>query len=94
MPRGIPRNQSTTHRIVHRLKIARGHLSKVIKMVEEDAYCIDVILQSKAVQASLREADNLLLENHLKKCVADAMKKGKKDEAITEVMNVFKRSNP
>ncbi len=84
--------KDTRERIIHRLKIARGHLDKVINMVEEDAYCIDVIMQSKAVQAAIKEADNLLLENHLKKCVADAMKKSKKDEAITEVMNVFKKS--
>ena len=86
------RPKDTRERILHRLKIARGHLDKVINMVSEDAYCIDVILQSKAVQAGIKEADNLLLENHLKKCVADAMKKGKKDEAIAEVMNVFKKS--
>lgn len=87
------RPKDLRERILHRLKIARGHLNKVIKMVEEDAYCIDVILQSKAVQAGIKEADNLLLENHLKKCVAEAIKKGKKDEAIAEVMNIFKRSN-
>ena len=86
------RPKDTRERILHRLKIARGHLDKVISMVSEDAYCIDVIFQSKAVQAGIKEADNLLLENHLKKCVADAMKKGKKDEAIAEVMNVFKKS--
>ena len=87
------RPKDVRERILHRLKISRGHLDKVIKMVEEDTYCIDVIMQSKAVQAGLKEADHLLLENHLKKCVTDAMKQGKKDEAISEVMNVFKRSN-
>ncbi len=87
------RPKDVRERILHRLKISRGHLDKVIKMVEEDTYCIDVIMQSKAVQAGLKEADHLLLENHLKKCVTDAMKQGKKDEAISEVMNVFKKSN-
>jgi len=86
------RPKDTKERILHRLKIARGHLAKVITMVEKDAYCIDVIMQSKAVQAGIKEADHLLLENHLQSCVADAMKKGKKDEAIAEVMNVFKKS--
>ncbi len=80
-------------RMLHRLKIARGHLDKVITMVEKGEYCIDIILQSKAVQAGIKEVDHLLLENHLKKCVEDAMKLGKKDEAIAEVMNVFKKSS-
>jgi len=87
------RPKDTKEQILHRLKIARGHLDKVIQMVDGEAYCIDVLLQSKAVQAGIKEADNLLLENHLKKCVVDAIKQGKNDEAITEVMNVFKRSS-
>lgn len=93
MPRGIPRNQTTQRNVLHRLKISRGHLDKVIAMVEEDTYCIDVLLQSKAVQSGLKEADNLLLKNHLQKCVTDSIKEGKSEEAIAEVMNVFKRSS-
>jgi CsoR family transcriptional regulator, copper-sensing transcriptional repressor len=80
-------------RVQHRLKIVRGHLEKVIKMVEEDAYCIDVIHQSQAVQNALKEVDDLVLENHLVHCAADAIKKGNSKEAITEVMNVFRRKN-
>lgn len=90
MPRGIPRNHSAERRILHRFKIAHGHLNKVIKMVEDGEYCIDVIHQSRAVQKALKEADNLILENHLKTCVADAIKKGDR-RVISEVMNVFKK---
>jgi CsoR family transcriptional regulator, copper-sensing transcriptional repressor len=77
--------------ILHRLKIAQGHLKKIISMVEEDCYCIDVLHQSQAVQKAIKEADNLLLEKHLKTCASDAIARGKKDEAISEVMEVFKR---
>mgnify|MGYP001619439968 CR=1 FL=1 len=93
MPKGISRNQSTSHRIAHRLKIARGHLDKVIKMVEEGVYCIDVIHQSQAVQNALKETDNLMLKNHLQTCAADAIGNGRKDEAINEVMQIFKRKS-
>jgi len=85
------RPKDTQERILHRLKIARGHLNKVIKMVEEDSYCIDVLHQSQAIQKALKETDNLMLENHLKTCAADAIGKGKKDEAVAEVMQVFKK---
>ncbi len=85
------RPKDTQERILHRLKIARGHLNKVIKMVEEDCYCIDVLHQSQAIQKALKETDNLMLENHLKTCAADAIGKGKKDEAVAEVMQVFKK---
>ena len=85
------RPKDTEERILHRLKIARGHLDKVIKMVEADEYCIDVMHQIQAIESGLTETGNLLLENHLKECVADAMSKGRKDEAISEIMQVFKK---
>ena len=85
------RPKDTQERIIHRLKIAQGHLKKVIKMVEEDSYCIDVLHQSQAIQKALKEIDNLMLENHLKTCAIDAIGKGRKDEAISEVMQVFKK---
>jgi len=85
------RPKDTQERIVHRLKIAQGHLKKVIKMVEDNEYCIDVLHQSQAVQKALKETDNVMLENHLKTCALDAIGKGKKDQAIDEVMQVFKK---
>lgn len=85
------RPKNTQERILHRLKIARGHLGKIIKMVEEDCYCIDVLHQSQAVQKALKEADNVMLENHLKTCASDAIGKGKKEEAVSEIMQVFRK---
>lgn len=93
MPKGIPRNQSTQSRILHRLKIARGHLDLVIRMIEEDAYCIDIIHQSQAVQAALRESDDVLLKNHLETCVAHSMRHGKPHEVIDEVMKVLQKQH-
>lgn len=85
------RPKNTEERITHRLKIAKGHLEKIIQMVEDDTYCIDVMHQLKAVESGLKETGNLLLENHLKSCVADSISKGHKDEAIDEIMQVFKK---
>lgn len=85
------RPKDTQERILHRLKIAKGHLEKVIKMVGDDEYCIDVLHQIQAVEGGLKETGNVLLENHLSTCVSDAISKGKKNEAIAEVMEVFKR---
>lgn len=87
------RPKHTRERILHRLKISKGHLEKVIKMIEEDKYCIDVLHQSQAVQAALKETDRVVLENHLRTCVADSIKSGNQEEAIKEVMEVFKKKN-
>lgn len=82
---------NTNKNVVHRLKIAKGHLEKVITMVEKGEYCIDVIHQSQAVQSALRKTDRVILDNHLKTCVADAIGKGRKEEVITEVMKVVEK---
>ena len=62
-------------------------------MLESGEYCIDVLTQSQAVQAQLREVDVIVLEKHLSECVADAMSQGKKAEAVEEVVKVFRRAN-
>ena len=87
------RPKDTKERILHRLKIAQGHLKKVIDMVDSDEYCIDVIHQTQAIQHALKEVDSVILENHLKGCVADSIRSGKQDEAVAEVMNIFKKSH-
>jgi DNA-binding FrmR family transcriptional regulator len=79
-------------RIVHRLKIARGHLSKVIDMMESDEYCVDVIHQSQAVQKALKEADFLMLEHHMNTCVVDHIKNGETKISIEEVMKVVRKA--
>jgi DNA-binding FrmR family transcriptional regulator len=61
-------------------------------MVEKDEYCINVLHQSQAVQKALKGTDNVILENHLKTCASDAIRNGKQEEAIGEVMEVFKRT--
>ena len=83
--------KNTKERIAHRLKIVNGNLKKVQDMVENDEYCIDIIHQSQAIQSALKEIDNLILEGHLNSCVVEAITQGRKDEAITEVMNIFKK---
>lgn len=87
------RPKDTQERILHRLKIAHGHLNKVIRMIEEDTYCIDVITQSRAVQHALKETDYLLLENHLQTCVVDLVHKGKAKQSVEEIMTLFRNHN-
>lgn len=79
-------------KVLHRLKIAKGHLSKVIEMVEKGEYCLDVIQQTQAVTSSLEKVSEVILENHLKTCVRESMESGKGiDEKVAEVIQVFKR---
>lgn len=93
MPKGVPRDQSVERAILHRMKIARGHLDKVISMVENGHYCVDVIHQSLAVQSALKQIDQLVLKNHMETCVAAEIKKGNAQEVIDEVMRVMEKSS-
>ncbi len=83
--------QGSKQDLVHRLKISKGHLEKVIRMIEEDEYCIDIVHQSLAVQSALKKVDEVILENHLKTCVADSIKKGETSRAVNEMMDILKK---
>lgn len=85
-------NNPRKHNLLHRMKIAKGHLQKVIEMVEQGEYCLDIIQQSQAVQSALSKVDEVILENHLKTCVRDSIAGNKNiDEKVKEVIEVFKR---
>ena len=79
------------HDVLRRLKIIEGHLRRVIHMVEEDKYCIDIIHQSLAVQNALKKIDSLILEKHLSSCIPQAMPKIDKSKQ-QELLEIFKAS--
>ncbi len=69
-----------------RLRSARGHLDGVIRMVEEDRYCIDVLHQLSAVQGALDRVRRDILEAHLRGCVPEAVAEGRVDDVVDELM--------
>ncbi len=80
---------------LRRLKTIEGHLRGVIRMVEEDAYCIDVIRQIQAVDAALNKVSTQILENHLNSCVIAAVQGNDKKErqrVLKEITEVFEMS--
>lgn len=76
--------------VLNRLKTARGHLDAVVRMVEADTYCPEVMKQLSAVQGSLERASRLVLRNHLETCVADAMRVGRTTEIVDELMEALR----
>lgn len=84
-----------TETTIRRLKTIEGHLRGVIRMVEEDAYCIDVIRQIQAVDAALNKVSTQILENHLNSCVITAIQGNDKKErqrVLKEITEVFEMS--
>jgi DNA-binding FrmR family transcriptional regulator len=81
---------------VRRLKTAEGHLRGVERMVEEGAYCIDVIRQIQAVQSALTKVSAMILEDHLNSCLITAVRGENPDErerVLKELAEVFEAAN-
>ena len=77
-------------------KKAQSHLGKVIKMVDDGNYCIDIMQQNLAVIGLLKSAHQMLMENHLNTCFKSAMKSNngkRQQEMIKEILKVTKLLN-
>jgi CsoR family transcriptional regulator, copper-sensing transcriptional repressor len=75
-----------------RLKTIEGHMRGIIRMVEDDAYCIDVIRQIQAVEAALNKVSTGILEDHLNSCVITAIKgedPAERERVLHEITEVF-----
>lgn len=72
------------------LSIAKGQLEGIIKMVEEDRYCLDVSDQLMATRSLLKKTNNLILKNHIDHCVRKAIEQGDNDK-IEEVIKALEK---
>ena len=80
-----------------RLKTVEGHIRGISRMVDEEAYCIDVIRQIQAVQAALSKISSLILEEHLHSCLITAVRGDNPDErerVLKEIADVFDAARP
>lgn len=78
--------------ILQRLKNIEGHVRGIQRMVESDAYCIDVMKQTRAVRRALDKVDAMLLERHLNTCVITAVQgneAAEKERVMYELLDVF-----
>ncbi|MEX0837352.1 MAG: metal-sensitive transcriptional regulator [Gemmatimonadota bacterium] len=84
-----------TEDIVRRLKSVEGHVRGVQRMVEEGAYCIDVVNQIVAIQRALKKVSSKVLDGHLHSCVTSAIQGddvGERERVLSELMEVFEAS--
>ncbi|PIR96400.1 MAG: transcriptional regulator [Candidatus Doudnabacteria bacterium CG10_big_fil_rev_8_21_14_0_10_42_18] len=82
--------------LINRLHYAEGHLKAVCKMIEQDAYCMEIINQNHAVIEALRKINKLVLEGHLGVCAWDAVnsKNSKtRKKAINELVNLYSKNS-
>ena len=72
-----------------RLNYIEGHLRGIRKMVEEDAYCVDILKQTYAVQRAIEKFEQVLLRDHLAHCVPEGIREGRDDEVLGELEQLF-----
>ena len=75
--------------VLRLLKTARGQLDGLIKMVEDDRYCMEISNQLLATQAILSSTNRKVVEAHLKSCVKEAFESGNADEKIAEIVKLM-----
>lgn len=85
--------QADKTKTMRMLKTAKGQLEGILKMVEEDRYCIDISNQLMATQAILKRVNAEILQEHLSHCVVEAFDKGDQREKIQEIMMVMEKLN-
>lgn len=73
------------------LKTARGQLDGVIKMIEEDRYCIDISNQLLAIESLVQKANQEVLKGHLHHCVKEAFETGNGNEKIDEIVQLISK---
>jgi len=87
-------NQQLKKRAIHRAKIIRGQLDGLIKAIEKETYCPDLLEQSLSIQRSIKSLDSFLLENHLRTHVKHQMRSlSDEEKAIKELIKVYTLSN-
>lgn len=76
--------------LLRQIRTAEGHIAGIRKMVERDAYCVDILKQIAAVQGILARAARTLAHSHTRHCVRHAIEEGRGEEAIDELFEALK----
>jgi len=85
-----------TTKIINRLKSIEGHVRGVEKMIEDGAYCINIVNQIDAIQSALNKVSGLVMDKHLHTCVTTAIRgddPAERERVIDEIMGVFNAKN-
>jgi len=86
-----PRTEEEKNQIINRLKRIEGQVRGIQKMVEDDRYCVDILVQISAIQSAMKNIGFAVTERHINHCVSHAIKQGEGKETIEELMTVLKQ---
>jgi len=87
-------DEQTKRRALQRLTRIEGQVQGVQRMVQDEKYCVDILMQISAIQGALEQVRKILLGRHIESCVAEAMasgREGDRQRKIEELLEVFSR---
>jgi DNA-binding FrmR family transcriptional regulator len=84
------RSPEETTTLIHRLNRIAGQIQGIKGMIERNAYCTDILVQSSAVTAAINAFNKELLATHIRTCVAQDIRDGK-DETIDDLVNTLQK---
>ena len=88
--RHTDRSEADRKKLINRLKRIEGQIRGIIGMLENDAYCNDILIQSAAVNAAVNSFNKELLANHIRTCVAEDIRQGK-EETVEELVATLQK---
>jgi CsoR family transcriptional regulator, copper-sensing transcriptional repressor len=87
-------DEQSKGKVLGRLRRIEGQVQGIQRMVEEDKYCVDILLQLTAVQGAVEQVQKLILGQHIESCVTDAIRSGNsrdRQKKMDELLEVFSR---
>lgn len=78
-------------KVMDLLKTSKGQIEGIIRMLEEDRYCVDISKQILSVQALLKKANLKIIDQHIKHCVKQAFTEGHGDEKVDEIIELINK---
>ncbi|TCP28894.1 DNA-binding FrmR family transcriptional regulator [Scopulibacillus darangshiensis] len=86
-----PRTNKEKEQVINRLKRIEGQVRGIQNMVENDRYCMDILIQLSAIQSAIKKVGYSVMERHTKMCVAHSIKNGDDDSMIDELLEIIQQ---
>lgn len=83
--------KADSNSVAHKLKVARGQLDGILRMIDEDRYCVDIANQLLATQSLLKSASQEILQAHIRSCVRDALETDEPNLKIEEALSLLEK---
>lgn len=89
----MPPTHDQKQDLSRRLASIEGHLAGIRKMIDNDAYCVDVLKQTYAVRRAIEKLETTMLNSHLHTCVVDGIQNGREGEVVDELLELYALNN-